>query len=287
MNNPPTGRFLRSGRVFWICSMVCLGSSIYYSLAYRIENQYLEKQVLSRLLNGNESPQEKLKLITLYVHTKRDFETTERIRYINPLFRFVKATPRHVDELGGHCGNLARLTISLLHLSGIQARKVHLYSEASLLGPRKTAYVHAVVEAWIEDRWAVTDPAMGLIFHRIDGSPATVNDLSDASFLSSQVGSDYDMGLFAYGEVRHIRWDKFTLGETFYNLVKNLFGKSFADSISYPYWAERPYLVFSGMFFGLTCCFAVVACLSKCGKQRNIDRISEQSPPVQYAHDSV
>ncbi|MDA0746542.1 MAG: transglutaminase-like domain-containing protein [bacterium] len=237
---------------------------------------YLKKEVLGSLLSGGELPDEKLEKITRYVHKKvRVGETTGQIRYINPLFMFVKASPVQVNELGGECGDLVRLTVTLLRLSGISARRVHLYNVRGLDLPLKEAYTHAVVEVLIDGQWYVVDPTMGLMFRKADGSLTAMEELADNVLLSKLVGDTYDLELFNYQEVRRIRWDKFVLGNSIYRVLREIFGKSYVNSITYPAWAERPNLMFSVLFFAFAFCFSGIALRSRKGFGGATERISD------------
>lgn len=118
------------------------------------------------------------------------------------------------------------------------------------------------MEAWVEERWVVADPTVGWLFTRPDGKGATVEDLENGDLLASQAGGTYDLEIAKFQEVRRVRWSKFPFGEWIYGMVKRLCGKPFADGVAYPYWAERPSLMFAGLFtfagFGLAVMFLLV-----------------------------
>jgi len=78
-------------------------------------------------------------------------------------------TPKEVVEQGGPCESKSRLMRTLLHLHGIESRRVLLLEKRS----------HTVTDADIENGQSmVVDPLNGLYFPRPDGGYFSLNDLA-------------------------------------------------------------------------------------------------------------
>jgi hypothetical protein len=235
--------------------------AVFYLVDYR-----REQADLVRFLDGFPAAgaeRETLALVeslTGYLHGLPDGETTARMSYTNPLYRFLKARPLDVLERGGFCGNKSRLLVTLLDLRGIGARVAYLYNEAGNAEPDiGQPYVTAFVEVNLNGRWVVADPYLGVVFRNVTGAPATAAELaSDPALIRVATPAWYEPEFFNYREIRGIRWGKFPLGEEIRRGIALLTSPAWANGIHYPWWAHRPNLVLSGVA-GVASCVALIA----------------------------
>ena len=186
--------------------------------------------------------------IVKYVHSRRGAETTSKLDSLNPLLKIFKASPAQVDRLGGHCGNLARLTLSLLRLRHVEAHKVHLYNEKGYKLSPPEPYVHAVVLVELEGRSIVADPLFGVVFQNDDGYASFADLKRDPDLVLRQMPATYPSDLFTYHEPRGIRWSILPLGEQIHNILAVAFGLERINRIRYPYILERPNLIQAVLF---------------------------------------
>jgi len=230
--------------------LVAAAVSLFYYLDYRREQVALERFLSGRpgAVAGG-SPVALVEDLTTFLGTLPDGETTARMPYQNPLYAVLKARPIDVLEHGGFCGNRSRLLVTLLHLRGIPARVTYLYNEAGWTRPDVgQPYVTAFVEVRIDDRWVVADPYIGVLFRNRAGLPATAAELAaDPDLVRVMAPKWYRPEFFNYREIRGIRWGKFPMGEQVRSGIARLASTAWADGIHYPWWAQRPNLLFAGV----------------------------------------
>ncbi|MAG31681.1 MAG: hypothetical protein CL908_12405 [Deltaproteobacteria bacterium] len=216
--------------------------SVYFGLAYLEVNRRLE-EILAIIDPGEGDERAELNAILRYAESRGGSETTQKLHPLNPLLKFLKADPEQVDRLGGHCGNLSRLTISLLHIRGIEAHKIHLFNLDGYDRTPPEPYVHAVVEARLETGWAVADPLYGIVY-RSGSELASFADLrSDPSLVEAQTPSTYPADLYTYQEIRGIRWTVLPWGERLHGVLVSWLGPEAINGFRYPYILERPNLL--------------------------------------------
>jgi len=174
------------------------------------------------------------------------------MRYHNPLYRVLKARPIDVLEHGGFCGNKSRLLVTLLRMRGVPARVVYLYNpEGSARKDVGHPYVTAFVETRLDGRWVVADPYLGILFRNGSGLPATAAELAaDPDLVRAAAPQWYQPEFFNYREIRGIRWGKFPMGERLHDAIAWLTSPAWANGIHYPWWAQRPNLLFAGLAGG-------------------------------------
>lgn len=237
----------RVSAVVGILGVLLLTAGIANAVFYYKANAHLVG-ILDELTGGRRVLTEgELSAVVARVHRRAGPETTLRMGGLDPLIPWLKASPVDVDRIGGHCGNLTRLTVSLLHLGGVDARKLHLYNpaDAAALVP----YVHAVVEADVGGRYVVVDPLYNIVYRNASGDLATLADLqSDLELVASQVPARYPLELYNFDDPRGIRWTIVPLGESVRSFLSDAFGDELVDGLHYPYVLERPYLVLALLY---------------------------------------
>ncbi len=255
-----TSRVLSRGLLAGAC-LTALGT-LYYLGDYVLEQRQLRDFLAGRpALTSSGDPLARTRALTQFIATLPQGETTGRVGYINPLYRFLRARPLEVVRYGGFCGNKSRLLLTFLRMDGIPSRLTYLFNEKGLDDPKigyKT-YVTAFVEVEIDGRWIVADPLLGVVFENAAGLPATTDELAEApSLITQQAPPWYTPGMFDYRDVRHFHWAKFPGGERLRVMLQGLgFGEGI-DTLSYPFWAHRPNLVLA-LGFAMTT-FLLLAC---------------------------
>lgn len=177
-------------------------------------------------------------------------------------FGFLGPTPLDVVDSGGWCSDRARLLAAILNKSGIPAHAV-------MLRPCQTCPPnHTVVEAFTGAFWMAVDPTYGLVYPKMDGAYASIEDLrEDPELVNKRILSyhgdsariaSYDPQMYSFGYPLRLNFDRdiFTrlLGK-----VLTLFGERL-EMVRRPQLLERPRLF---VFFGFvtTTAVALVACL--------------------------
>lgn len=245
--------------IFPALALLCLGG-INMS-RYLRANAHLDRIVARITPVERRDEAEIVTAVVRYVSERAGPETTGRIHAFDPMLRVLKAGPMDVDLHRGHCGNLARLTIALLHRRSIDARKLHLYDPDAAFESGEH-YVHAVVEARLSGRDVVLDPLFGVVYRTWTGNLASIEDLQDDSTLvASQVPPRYPVEAFIFDQPRGVRWTIMPFGEAIRSALVAVFGVNLVDSIHYPYILERPYLLLGLLYSGSGVLCIVVALL--------------------------
>lgn len=188
-------------------------------------------------------------------------ETTQQGKLSGP-YRLLKAPPADAARIGGQCGNLTRLFTTTARISGLKARRAHLYQVKGLDRPIPEAYVHAIVEVEIGDRWIIVDPLYGVVYRNENG------ELADSADLAAQPGlvranienrpipddyllfppADYNFDLYQFQELRRVRWTILPGGERIRSLVASVIGEEGANLIAYPHSFERPHVFLAAVY---------------------------------------
>ncbi|HUD71252.1 MAG TPA: transglutaminase-like domain-containing protein [Dongiaceae bacterium] len=234
------------GWLLTLCGALALLIAAYYIFDYVRERQALVEFLDQRVAGLPEASDIALvDDLVAYMGRLPDGETTHRMGYANPLYAFLKARPIDVLRNGGFCGNKARLLVTLFHLRGIPSRVNYVYNVEGWNRPELgQPYVTAFVEVRLEDRWAVIDPYIAVLFRRADGSPATAADLAaDPELIRMRAPKWYKPELFNFREIRGIRWGKFPAGEQVRTRLAAITSDAFVNELRYPFWAHRPNLL--------------------------------------------
>ena len=121
----------------------------------------------------------------------------------NPLHPSAAEVLRYGCDYRGPCGSSTRVVVTLLQASGVPSRSLFLF------GP-DNRHDHTVVEARVDGRWVVVDPAFGVVMHRRDGVLATAADLAaDPAFYHAQVDTIHDyVQSYSYESTANFNWHK-------------------------------------------------------------------------------
>jgi hypothetical protein len=238
---------------FWVVIVGALlaGQIFAYSI-YTKDQRYLER-VMDRIAAPSLPPSEQVLRVLDYLREKPVI--TNDSYFLLPIFGFMRATGRDVDEQGGDCADRARLMITLLDLRGIRAAKWALYSPRSF--PR-----HAVVQVDTEKGPMVADGLFGIVYPRPEGGYYGIADLRHTPSLVPQRIHDleehrqepgavpleqYPLDIYIYTHARSINWDKTDATLILYSILHAILGDR-VDWLVRPKWVEQPALM---LIFGL------------------------------------
>ena len=224
---------------------------------YVSDNAFLRDRV-AEAVAGVERPSELVVTLTDFVRREVP-PKIEQKPFLHPLFMPLRPPPRAVVEWGGDCADKSRLLITLLRLHGVSAGKVALYDDGGVSR-------HAVVRADIENgATMVVDALYGMYFPRPAGGYYTVSDITaDEGILKArvaQLGADggdgfrppvarYPFDRYTYRQPRSINWEKLFLTRWLYAGLHAVMGDD-VDTITRPFWAERPALMLLFLCVGL------------------------------------
>jgi hypothetical protein len=265
MRNPDLGRSLVYGLVALALLLTAHGT--YFAIEQRKDQQYLQSIVLPTIAKGDE---EKVLLSTLVAsfdlppHRGRGNASNYGIKH--PGLKALGPPASLVHVHGGHCGRRTRLMIALLALNDIPARKVHLINEQFLEFHHSHRYVHAVVEAKIDERWVIADPLFNMVYRNSSGDLATLQDIRNdpLTFTRGVAEADttyapYPVELYTYDNYRNFIWNSIPGGELFYSMLEALAGEEHAKQIAGPRTLEQPLLLMAWVSFlgaGVLCFLA-------------------------------
>jgi hypothetical protein len=122
---------------------------------------------------------------------------------VNPMHPGPADVVRWGADYRGPCGSYSRVVHTMLNQHRVPNRVV-------LLQDDRGRPIHTVLEVRVNDRWVVTDPSFGLVFHRRDGALATRADLAaDPGLLQAEVDSlpSYDPR-YDYSSTTLLNWQK-------------------------------------------------------------------------------
>ena len=165
----------------------------------------------------------------------------------NPLWKILKAPSEVILKIGGHCGNLARLTVNIFHFMGYKAYRWHLWNSDRNMkkwkkegGVGNDPYSHAVVEVFIDKTKSfIVDPTFNVIY------PYSMSYIKQhPDIIWKFVPKNYPW-LYNYENPRGVRWHILggkKIGDKIYNILCRIFGKNKVDNFHYPYIFENPYL---------------------------------------------
>ena len=187
-----------------------------------------------------------------YVSRLENFEQN-RARF----FGLLGPTPLNVVEDGGWCSDRSRLLAALLNKIGVPAHVV-------MLRPcQECPANHTVVEAFTGDFWMAVDPTYGLVYSKLDGTYASIEDLAKNSELlhdteDSARAASYDPLRYSYEYPLRMNFDRDPFTRLF-GAMLTLFVERL-ESVRRPQLLERPRLL---VLVGLaaTIGFAILVCL--------------------------
>ena len=227
---------------FLVCVLV-IGQVFVFTMYLR------DQRVLGRKMDSIASsglpPSEQTLRVLAYLREKPVI--TNDSYFLLPIFGFMRATSRQVDEQGGDCADRARLLVTLLDLHGIHSSKWALYSPRIV--PR-----HAVVQVDTEKGPMVVDGLYGLYYPRPRGGYYGIEDLRnlpdlvperihELEALHEEPGGmkleQYPLDTYIYAHARSINWDKAGATLALYRILRSIAG-SRVDEIVRPKWVEQP-----------------------------------------------
>jgi len=243
---------------------------------YYLNEHYEEYGYLSEKLSATDyfignTDKDKISIITSWIYSNSKMKNNELQcpawkmscwEHTHPLWNVLKAPPRVIVDIGGHCGNLTRLSVNMFELAGFNAKRWHLWFtsdsidkwEAETGKKAENQYGHAVVEVQLADRKIVVDPVFNIVY------PYSLHELShDTNLIWKFVPDDYEW-IYTYEEPRGIRWNILgNIGDKFYDYLVGVFGRQAVNNLTYPYLMDRPYLFICFVHFVAS--FLLIVCL--------------------------
>jgi len=143
------------------------------------------------------------------------------------------------------CGTATNAFVNLAETSGLHARRLLLLDE-------RRSSKHVVVEVFMDDRWAVVDPAYRTIFRLSNGEMVTRKDLTDPAIFRqvTQAIADYPQS-YTYERTAHVRLSRIPLVGKYLRPSLNAIWPSWEEKINWTLLVERDsfaMLVVSGLF---------------------------------------
>jgi len=221
----------------------------YYAVQWYREDRIIDGRMLTQVTSV--PPEQRLEhslRVAFNIPPHKSPAPAPDYRLANPLLKVLGPPASRIYESGGHCGRRARLLIVLLGKQGIPARKIHLVNQNYARFGHASEYVHAVVEAKVQDRWIVLDPLYNIIYRRRDGSYATLEEIrADSQVFQRGLASadttfsPYYPTLYTFGDYRKFLWSSIPGGRSVYDLVAGAIGPDRAREIPTPLMLETPY----------------------------------------------
>jgi hypothetical protein len=232
---------------YWLWpSLLCVlvVAQVFVFTLYLRDQRFLGRKMDSIASSGLPPSEQALRVLA-YLREKPVI--TNDSYFLLPVFGFMRATSRQVDEQGGDCADRARLLVTLLDLHGINSSKWALYSPRIV--PR-----HAVVQVETEKGPMVVDGLYGLYYPRPIGGYYGIEDLRHLpglvperihklEALHEEPGGmkleQYPLDTYIYAHARSINWDKAGATLALYRILRSITG-SRVDEIVRPKWVEQP-----------------------------------------------
>jgi hypothetical protein len=142
------------------------------------------------------------------------------------------------------CGSFSIALARALLTAGIRTRIAQMYAYGRWGG-------HIFVEAKIDGRWIVLDPASDFAFRRRDGMLATVQEVrAQWEDYRRQLPSDYRTG-FRFEAVRYTDWDRIPGSSMVKPLAARIFGRNAVDEFCIRVYFLNLYRTYAIVLFGL------------------------------------
>jgi hypothetical protein len=143
------------------------------------------------------------------------------------------------------CGTATNAFVNLAETSGLHARRLLLLDD-------KRSSKHVVVEVFMDDRWAVVDPAYRKIFRLPNGEMVTRSELANPAIFRQVTQSipDYPQS-YTYERTSHIRLRRIPLLGKYLRPALNAVWPAWEEKINWTLLVERDsfaMLVVSGFF---------------------------------------
>jgi hypothetical protein len=171
---------------------------------------------------------------------------------LNPMHPGPGDVLRWGSDYRGGCGSHTRVVTAMLASKGIPSRSLHI------LDPQGNS-IHTVVEARIGDRWVVSDPLYGIVYHRRDGALATREDLvTDYANFRRQVDNvrGYNKQLYDFDQATLFNWNKIPVVlPGIRKVLVMMFGEAWVAGIERPEIWMWPYEMYA-----VLCFLAAIVC---------------------------
>lgn len=181
---------------------IFIAAFLYLGMEYFYSNSIYE-EIVSRATTPEMAQEEKAVAIMGAVHKLLEPRTEFFGGRGNISFGPLKAlnASRTILIFGGACGDYTHILGRSLQAADIKIRIIQM-RVGDIFGG------HIVVEALINDRWAIFDPLYNLYFRNPDGSLATFLEINENwNYFKNQIPKNYDP-TYNYGGMRRTNWAK-------------------------------------------------------------------------------
>jgi hypothetical protein len=237
-------------RVCWYLSNILLAVSlgfVVYSAGWEFSTRSYLKGFSDAVIPSSDDAEQKVEAILSWMQNgpaRRNTQDTDALDARNP-----------EDTLNYHqllevCGTAANAFVNLAQSGGLRARRLLLLDENRLSK-------HVVVEALVDNRWIVVDPAFHSILRLTTGRPATREELRNPEvFRAATQGIPNYPSLYSYESTVHVRLSRIPVIGKYLRQVFNFVWPSWEESINWTLLLERQSFAMLTISI-LLLCFAV------------------------------
>ena len=211
-NTRSGGNRLGWRRVILALFIVAAGLDLIAVYSYYSDKRFFRSVAADIINKESLSDQEKLARFVGFAYNDLERPSYDDLK--SPLiklyykYNLFHPSARNVVSYGcdyrGGCGSSSRVVLALLDVSGINSRSLVLRDE-------NDRRIHAVVNASIDNTWAVADPLYGLVFTSVAGEIVTAEELrgNRALFLANvERNPSYPQAVFTYDNYALMNWKK-------------------------------------------------------------------------------
>ena len=213
-----------------------------------IQEEIIIKHISKNIVSSSEVEDiEILRKVLLFVNNNVSFNKGKR--------GYLRSSPIEIltDNIGGQCGEFARLSIVLLNEFGIPAHRVYLFTEKD--GKRFSN--HVLIEVSIDGNWILADPLYNFIFYdyntkdffniRINEEKSYMNFINKFHGVALKRCEAPDTFIYTYpidftniNDYSLIYWDRIPLKQTSRKIFNVFFHRRHSE-IALPFILEKPY----------------------------------------------
>ena len=239
-------------RACWFLSNVLLALSlvlVIYTVGWEFSTRSYLKGFSDAVIPVPDDPEQKVEAILAWMQNGPARRTTSDPETLDGRNPEVTLNYRQLLQV---CGTATNAFVNLAQSSGLHARRLLLLDQEGLSK-------HVVVEALIDNRWIVVDPAFHSILRLPTGRPATREDLRnpEAFRTATQTIPNYPSS-YTYEKTVHIRLTRIPLAGKLLRRALNFIWPSWEESINWTLLLERESFAMLTISI-LLLCFALAA----------------------------
>ncbi|MCK4667455.1 transglutaminase domain-containing protein [Candidatus Dependentiae bacterium] len=256
--------------VIILFNLIFLLINFFHLIQEEIIIKHISKNIVS---SGELEDIEILREVLLFVNNNVSFNKGKR--------GYFRASSIEIltDNIGGQCGEFARLSIALLNEFGIPAHRVYLFTKKD--GKRFSN--HVLIEVSIDGTWILADPLYNFIFYdsytkdffniRINEEESYIKFINKFHGVALKRCDAPDTFIYTYpidfkniNDYSLIYWERIPLKKISRKIFKLIFHKK-NHQIPLPFILEKPYL-FKFVIFIILFLFFTLIYFEILGKQK-------------------